>query len=219
MRWVVAFLACTGVGVVACGGSTAPLTDPGSSGGSSSGSGGSSGGIGGSSSSGGVPTGEVPVKHRPAAVACPSQSSAGVPCNTDAECNATSPGTAPTNFCRHGLCGPDQCNVDDDCGTNGVCSCIGSTYGYAHVSAGNVCVAADCRVDADCGPGGWCSPTVSSECGSFYGVQGYYCHRPGDACVNDGDCPAAAGSPSITPYCAYDTSVGRWACGNSLCAG
>jgi hypothetical protein len=78
-------------------------------------------------------------------------------------------------------------------------------------------VPGNCRVDADCGPGGYCSPTVDSGCGSFYGVQGYYCHTPADECVNDRDCPGY-GTPEA-PYCAYSTTVGHWVCGTGHCAG
>lgn len=221
-------LAFAWVGVVACGGTTAPLPDPAggsSSGGSGSGSGGSSGssssgsGGGGSSgsSSGVVPPSEVPQQHRPAPVSCPSNSTGGVPCNSDAECNSGNPGVTP-NYCFQGHCGPDQCQNDGDCAGGDVCSCAGQTRGYAGASPGNVCLPGNCRVDSDCGPGAWCSPSVSSSCGSFYGIQGYYCHRAGDACMNDSDCPATVnGGPA--PYCAYDTSVGRWACGDSFCAG
>jgi hypothetical protein len=166
---------------------------------------------------GGPPTGDVPGQHRPAAVACPSTSTGGVACNDDAECNTTTPGATPYH-CFRGQCGPDQCAGDADCGSAEVCSCAGATRGYAGSSPGNVCVPSNCRVDADCGTDGYCSPTVSSSCGSFYGVQGYYCHRPGDACRNDSDCPAN-GQEGPAPYCAYDPSVGQWACESSFCAG
>jgi hypothetical protein len=190
------------VTLVHCGGSTATLEPaPGDD-------------VGGE---GGPPIGDVPAQHRPAAVACPSTSTGGVACNDDAECNTTTPGATPYH-CFRGHCGPDQCAGDTDCGSAEVCSCAGATRGYAGSSPGNVCVPSDCRVDADCGTGGYCSPTVSSSCGSFYGVEGYYCHRPGDACRNDSDCPAN-GQEGPAPYCAYDPSVGQWACESSFCAG
>jgi hypothetical protein len=165
----------------------------------------------------GPPVGEVPAQHRPAAVACASSSAGGVACNDDAECNGNTPGLTP-NHCLHGTCGPDDCTTDADCPTGGVCSCDGATRTYSGASA-NACVAGDCRVDADCGPGGYCSPTVSSSCGGFYGVQGYYCHRRGDACMNDSDCGTSGTGPGGVPYCAYDPSVGRWACETGFCAG
>jgi hypothetical protein len=145
----------------------------------------------------GPPVGEVPAQHRPAAVACASSSAGGVACNDDAECNGNTPGLTP-NHCLHGTCGPDDCTTDADCPTGGVCSCDGATRTYSGASA-NACVAGDCRVDADCGPGGYCSPTVSSSCGGFYGTSGT--------------------GPGGVPYCAYDPSVGRWACETGFCAG
>jgi hypothetical protein len=161
------------------------------------------------------PNGEVPAQHRPAAVACASGPTGGVACNDDAECNGNTPGLTP-NHCLHGTCGPDQCDTDADC-AGGVCSCDGASRGYGGATA-NVCVTAGCHVDADCGPDGYCSPTVSSSCGAFYGVQGYYCHQRGDACIDDSDCAADGGAPGA-PYCAYDPSVGRWACETGFCAG
>jgi len=184
-----------------CGGSTAALgTPPGDD-------------VGGDD--GGPPVGEVPAQHRPVAAACASSGTGGVACNDDAECNGNTPGLTP-NHCLHGTCGPDQCTTDTDCPGGEVCSCDPGTRGYAGQSA-NTCVPSDCHVDSDCGPGAYCSPTVSSSCGSFYGIQGYYCHRHGDACMNDSDC-SANGGPGA-PYCAYDPSVGRWACETGFCAG
>jgi len=187
-----------------CGGTTAPL--------------GNAPGDDVSQGEGGPPTaGEVPLQHRPQAIACAAHSGGGVPCSMDAECNTDTPGVTP-NHCLQGRCSPDECTADADCAGGAVCSCDGATRGYAGASTGNVCVTSGCRVDADCGAGGYCSPTVSSACGSFYGVQGYYCHRAGDACMNDSDCPATGG-PGPAPYCAYDPTLGRWACETGFCAG
>jgi hypothetical protein len=161
------------------------------------------------------PVGEVPDQQRPVAVACPSSATGGVACNDDAECNGNSPGLTPYH-CLHGTCGADACTTDGDCANGGVCTCAGTTRSYGADTA-NQCVPSDCRVDSDCGAGGYCSPTVSSSCGSFYGVVGYYCHRRGDACTNDSDC-GANGDPQA-PYCAYDPSIGRWACETGRCAG
>jgi len=108
-------------------------------------------------------------------------------------------------------CVCDECNSDQDCGSTGVCSC-GQTRGFAGATLGNVCVPSNCRVDADCGPGGFCSPTVSSSCGSFYGVQGYYCHTAADQCRNDTDCSSGA-------YCAFSPTTGFWICATGRCAG
>jgi hypothetical protein len=138
-------------------------------------------------------------------------------CTSDAQCPQ---GPAGPSFCFQSTCGPDQCLTDGDCPSGGVCSCKGMTRGWAGASPGNVCVPANCRTDGDCGPGGYCSPTVNYNCGSFYGVEGYYCHRPGDACMNDSDCPEVDAGGFRTPgYCAYDTQLGHWACGYGSCAG
>jgi len=81
---------------------------------------------------------------------------------------------------------------------------------------GAICVEANCHTDADCGSNGYCSPTVDSECGSFYGTVGFYCHTCDDTCTDDTDC--GNGQPG-SPYCAYDPTVGHWACGDGFCAG
>jgi hypothetical protein len=113
------------------------------------------------------------------------------------------------NCCVQRRCGPDQCLTDNDCADGGVCSCNAfhthsSSWGEADETA-NMCVPANCRIDGDCGPDGSCSPSYSQSCPW---VLGYYCHRRGDACMNDNDCGGDAGPRS----CTYDTQVGRWAC-------
>ncbi|HEY6463890.1 MAG TPA: hypothetical protein VIY73_27155 [Polyangiaceae bacterium] len=165
---------------------------------------------------GGAPMPQLPAPglHRLTASECPSNVTGGAACSTDADCQSASPGPPPSH-CFQGACGADQCLEDSDCGATGVCSCAGQTRGYAGASPGNVCVQANCRVDTDCGAG-YCAPTVSAECGSFYGIQGYYCHEAGDACFNDQDC--SGGGPG-QPFCAYDPTVGRWACETGFCAG
>jgi hypothetical protein len=105
----------------------------------------------------------------------------------------------------------DACLSDPDCGATGVCSCKGETFGWAHVSSKNVCVPSNCRSDSDCKAGA-CSPTVNFDCGSFYGVQGYYCHTAKDTCHNDSDCGANGA-------CAYQSTVGYWECSYGHCAG
>lgn len=55
---------------------------------------------------------------------------------------------------------------------------------------------------------------MSAGCGSFYGVQGYYCHTPADSCINDSDC-----DPSTGGYCAFAPEIGYWACNHGECAG
>jgi hypothetical protein len=109
----------------------------------------------------------------------------------------------------------DECTKDADCANNGVCSCAGNTFGWAHATK-NSCVPANCHRDADCAAGHSCSPTVSAGCGSFYGVQGFYCHTDTDRCVNDSDCPKQNGAAG---YCAYSPQVGYWSCSYGFCAG
>jgi hypothetical protein len=169
-------------------GTTGSGTSAGS--GTSSGTGtsnGTSGGSGCGSASGACP-GEVPLDHRPVPVGCDG----GIPD------------------------GGSECWQDADCddagfGAPGLCSCAPNTrHGFS--ASANICIPNDCRVDADCACG-YCSPTVNPNCGSFYGVQGYYCHTPQDCCVNDSDCDGGGG------YCAYHTEVGYWTCGYGHCAG
>ena len=139
---------------------------------------------------------------------CPPSKSTTT-CTTSAECTEL----GITGTCESSLCNFDQCTSDAQC-TNAVCSCQGDTRAYAGSSYGNTCIPGNCRTDADCGSGGYCSPTVSASCGSFYGTQGWYCHTCDDTCADDSDCTAQG-----TGYCAYDPSVGHWACGYSVCAG
>jgi len=162
---------------------------------------------------------------RPRPEACPTgdtfpPDAAPTVCSKDADCadaGATIRGAALA--CFHGQCSYDQCATDQDCPSGDVCNCKGNPFGWA-VSAGNSCLPANCRSDGDCGPGGWCAPTVSSGCGPFYGVQGYYCHTCNDACIEDNDCAQLPRGASFTaPYCAYDTTVGQWVCSNGFCAG
>jgi hypothetical protein len=132
-------------------------------------------------------------------------------CASDSDCEACANGRADRCIAG-GYCSCDECNADEDCGASGVCSCNGSTTGWAGRSVGNVCLPSNCRVDSDCPGGHLCSPTVSSFCGSFYGIQGYYCHTPADQCRNDSDCPKGA-------YCAYSTDLAQWICSTGFCAG
>jgi hypothetical protein len=142
---------------------------------------------------------------------------APVSCTTDRDCSDGGSGGTPGSFaaslrCVHGQCSASNCMSNDDCANGGVCSCEGSTFGYGHSSFGNACVPSNCRSDGDCGPAGYCSPTLMG--GPFYGTQGYYCHSCSDECTNDSDC--GQGSCS---YCAYDLTVGHWACSHSCAAG
>ena len=129
----------------------------------------------------------APQQHRPTATAC-----------------AANPGASPA----------DQCTTDADCADGGVCSCKGQTRGFAGASPNNVCITAGCRVDADCGAGAVCSPTTDAQCGAFFGIRGYYCHRASDACGNDSDC-----TDEPNGHCSFDLQSGRWGCFYTFCAG
>jgi hypothetical protein len=87
------------------------------------------------------------------------------------------------------------------------------------VGSRNTCIHSNCRVDSDCASG-YCSPSVSPECGPFYGILGYYCHSCDDTCTNDSECvqTGSNGQP-VKGYCAYQPTVGHWACGFGFCAG
>ncbi len=114
------------------------------------------------------------------------------------------------------VCDYDACTTDADCpdATN-VCSCEGQTGGEDG-RFGSVCIMADCHTDADCGSG-YCSPSASFGCGGA--TVGYYCHTCADTCVNDSDCQPSPTNQGPAGYCAFDPTVGSWACGYSICAG
>lgn len=158
----------------------------------------------------------VPAQHRPQAVACSQSVAPGSrACTADTDCScgfSLAPARCIIDATGNGSCTCDQCLTDDECGGGSVCSCQGATFGWAHQSWGNVCVSSNCNIDDDCGPGSYCSPTVSSTCGSFFGVQGYYCHSSADVCIDDSDCPAPG-------YCAFAPESGQWVCGSGFCAG
>ncbi len=124
--------------------------------------------------------------------------------NGRCDCNASSPLPANNPQCSY-----DVCASDNNCKRGEVCDCRESP---AHVTWGTqtVCVAANCRTDSDCGPAGYCSPSPLAGCGadSWYG---YFCHTPGDQCVNDADCHQG------NAYCAYDMSSSRWVCATGIC--
>lgn len=136
---------------------------------------------------------EAPTHHRTAGITCP---------------------TNPPESCDGGVgpgCGP-HCMSDGDCASGSTCSCDGTAFGWSHQSLGNVCLPSNCRTDADC-PSGYCSPSDGFDSGPFYGIAGYYCHTCADTCVNDSDCTSPGG------YCAYQSTVGHWACSYSAAAG
>lgn len=99
----------------------------------------------------------------------------------------------PTNACAY-----DECSGDSDC--PGVpCECSDAAwYGHRCSHGGR------CRVDGDCGVAGYCSPSYPRNCGAVRGLTGYFCHTPGDLCVDDADC---AGSP-----CVFAAATDRWEC-------
>ncbi len=157
-------------------------------------------------------TGRVPLLHRPAPVDCSHTRGPGdadptltfAACTADSDCTAdtngrclVSMGGAYTNYCSY-----DGCFVDTDCsGATPVCRCRETS------NDANVCVGGNCVVDADCGPGGYCSPSRQFD-RINYGVAGYYCHTPGDTCIDDADCETDGG----TAKCAYSTTDMRWEC-------
>ena len=167
-----------------------------------------------------VCAGRVPVHHRDHAVACsptPFSYDAGVvACTTDADCGdgGAVGGVITASHCLQGQCSPDDCLSDSDCPNNQACSCSPATRGYAGSTA-NRCIPGNCKTDADCAPGSYCSPS-DDEGGPFYGTHGYYCHSCADACTDDTDCSNTCFG---TPWCAYDTTVGHWACGTGCAAG
>lgn len=127
-------------------------------------------------------------------------------CAGDADCTEGMNGRC--RFGRGGgFCDYDLCFGDDDCETNEVCLCDGSSSG---TGGGNVCVPAECQVNADCNGGFPCSPTLGS-CGHYTNFVAYRCHRAEDECQTDGECGGG--------YCAFDETLGHWACSTSECAG
>jgi hypothetical protein len=224
---------CGGSVVQTSGGPTSSATSGGTGGASSttttastsSGNGAASSSSSSTTSSSGCPQ-QAPMQHRATETACaPSAPVNGPypPCMTDADCQMgdgfgsllmgkcimTSDGGTTCDF--------NACATDADCpDPTNVCSCQGLSGGEGRF--GSLCITANCHTDADCGPMGYCSPSVDFGCGSFFGTQGYYCHTCADTCVEDTDCPPDP-MQGPDPHCAYDPTVGHWACGYGLCAG
>jgi hypothetical protein len=167
-----------------------------------------------SGSSGTTCTGRVPAVHRPSEPPCAPTT--GMSCTTDADCvQPGGVGATVTGKCSAGTCDFNKCTQDSDCtGMHEICSCQ-DDVGDIGSSQGSVCVEANCHTDADCGSNGYCSPTVDSQCGSFYGTVGWYCHTCEDTCTEDADCQLDGGNN----YCAFDPTVGHWACESGFCAG
>jgi hypothetical protein len=187
---------------------------------------------------------EVPLNHRPVAIACPQARAPETtvpvcvdggpnsifcstnPCAVDSDCDAGTNGRCAPECCAafELMCSYDECFDDSDC-QGGPCQCRDSSSN----NDPNLCfTAGNCTVDADCGPGGYCSPSMvdfgnfpgddffcwcPAGGGSWPGVcpAGYYCHTPGDTCVNDSDC-------SNVP-CVYDIVNHIWDCQVFYCPG
>jgi hypothetical protein len=171
------------------------------------------------SEDGNQPATRMPLNHRPAGSACPQQRAA---VSAVQACSCTTPngGSCSCGQCnrdsdcalgRNGRCGDyspipssecsyDECFSDSDCDGGTPCQCRASS---ASANA-NICLTGSkCRVDSDCGPGGYCSPSrLMQWCGAMY-----YCHTPGDTCIDDSDCAANQEG------CNFDTKSGHWACG------
>lgn len=188
---------------------------------------------------GGVPPGPppsnlpTPKEHRVTAAACPTarppgvNSDAGAPdsgvpsgqCLRDSDCTQGNNGRCEPASGRMigNMCTYDACVTDVDCGDGKVCACgtpLGTVPNGTPMRTGNRCLPGNCRVDADCGTGSFCSPSLDATCGPYFGVTGYYCHTAGDTCTSDDQCKG------IGPgYCAFQPTVGKWACGTSVCAG
>jgi hypothetical protein len=106
-------------------------------------------------------------------------------------------------------CSYDQCTSDSDCNAGaGVCVCRDvpfNTWGTQ-----NVCLnGGNCHSDTDC-TSGYCSPSADPAAGKT-SWTGYFCHGPGDECVNDRDCGDGG-----TSFCAFDPAKKHWTCSNSI---
>jgi hypothetical protein len=195
-------------GLSACGGEASSASRGGL--GSTGGAGGTGGaGTAGTSANGGSSAGGSGGITKPFC----GPGSPRVPQNHRANAETCTPVLVADAGCPVG-CPADDCHVDGDCASGTTCACSGTSRGYSARDLGNVCLPSNCRVDSDCSTG-YCSPTVSASCGKFYGTEGFYCHTCDDTCADDADCVDSTGQG----YCAYDVTVGHWACGHSFCAG
>jgi hypothetical protein len=177
-----------------------------------------------------VHTSATPAVHRAEALACPSDRAPSdhlptepgypvastAPSTSDADCTAGVNGRCYGNGHDAWQCSYDTCSTDADCASGQLCSCR-QPWHYGTMGP-NTCLPSQCRVDADCGPGGYCSPSVDASCGPFFGVTGWYCHKPSDVCFGDDDCAHADGGLD-TSFCGYQPTVGTWACLTAQCAG
>jgi len=189
---------------------------------------------GGDNHDGGPPSLMPPTNHRPTATACSTtrppgiDTDAGAPdsgvvgqCTSDADCTMGDNGRClpPGGNAAGDYCTYDACSTDGDCGTGKVCVCGTDEPPYGRTA--NACVPGNCRVDSDCGAKGYCSPTEATSCGNRSGTVGYYCHTAGDDCTNDSDCAGTTdGGATMGPgYCAWQPTVGKWACSYGICTG
>jgi hypothetical protein len=166
----------------------------------------------------------VPLLHRASATTCSQPRPAGSAhscygypdaggCRADQDCTAGANGRcvcgiSPAVAANAARCSYDDCASDGDC-NGGVCDCRESP---AHITWGTqtVCLGGNCKTDSDCGSDGYCSPSPIPGCGG-QSWHGYYCHTPGDQCIDDSDCNEA------NAYCAYDPSSSRWVCSTGMC--
>jgi hypothetical protein len=155
-------------------------------------------------------SGQAPRNHRVAVVDCSHDRAAGDAiadpggdCATDADCTAGMNGRClvTTVAARFNYCSYDACFADSDCSASEVCRCREAP------NDANVCTLGNCAVDSDCGAGGYCSPSAAFDRINF-GVAGYFCHTPGDECVDDEDCRVDGGNAE----CAWSADAGHWAC-------
>jgi hypothetical protein len=175
--------------------------------------------------------GEVPLNHRPAGAACPETRApvnvvaycdwdsgwcGGDTCTMDSNCDAGQNGRCEDAgvgaIATHLICSYDQCFDDPECEA-GPCVCRPSSSS----SVANSCVGGNCKVDSNCGAGGYCSPSmVPSGCGCSYGcaLSGYYCHTPGDSCMNDSDCSGGGNGTfdGNSSLCLYNSMSQVWSC-------
>jgi hypothetical protein len=153
----------------------------------------------------------VPSNHRPAGPVCPTGRGpgslatgcaydAGIPlaCVHDSDCTTGKSGRClptPGVPCAP-ACSYDTCQSDADCAGK---ACICRTSGTD--STANACATGNCAIDSDCGPGGYCSPSgLPNACGI-----GYFCHTPGDTCLDNADCGSSQG-------CTFDPHALAWSC-------
>jgi hypothetical protein len=209
---LVAIAAGLAFAAAACGGTETSTTT------STSGTGGSAGTTSSTAGTGGSTPGKKPKAHRASAAPCAEprqafdQGESGGKCLKDVECTAGLNGRCVEYLGQPSFCSYDDCTADADCGSASVCDCRNG----ASFSA-NTCFHGNCQADADCAAG-YCSPSavgIGPDCntGVQPGSYGYFCHTPGDECVDDADCPSGMGQGT----CLLQPDKGIWACQVLLC--